>query len=113
MPPLEINVFWGKHKENISEKWCIGFNYPDATKVIELLNNTQGRFIYADKHPSNWKGINSESYSIVMLTRVVKKELDEQSKKLLKEDIENCCAAIQNITFRKITVSNFPADILR
>lgn len=103
MPPLEINVFWGKHKENISEKWCIGFNYPEPEKIIKQLNE-QGRFILADKRPSNWISTNSESYSIVMPTRVIKKDLDEQFEAILKKDIQNYCIAIQIVTFRKIKI---------
>lgn len=99
LPPLDVYVFYGSSQNGLESRWCIGLNITNASQLIDLLNR-QGPLINADKSPQNWSDKNGVSYSVVMLTGILKQEQSEG----LEKSVNLCLTAIQNITARKFTV---------
>lgn len=97
MPPLDVYVFYGSSRIGLESRWCVGFDFPNATQFIDFLN-TQDRFITADKNPQNWQDKQGNTFSVVMLTGITEpvhsSELDEM--------INQCLKIIHNTTFRQL-----------
>ena len=99
MPPLDVYVFYGSSQKGLESRWCVGFDYPNADHLIEMLN-IQNRFVVADKDPQSWVTADGQSFSIVLLPCVLE---PEQSSELEKR-VNRYLSAIQNVTARKINV---------
>ncbi len=97
MPPLDVYVFYGSSRIGLESRWCVGFDFPNATQFIDFLN-TQDRFITADKNPQNWQDKNGNSYSIVMLTGIMEYEPSEE----LQRRVGLCLNTISNATARNL-----------
>ncbi len=99
MPPLDVYVFYGSSQNGLENRWCVGLDITNASQLIDLLNR-QGPLINADSSPQNWSDKNGVSYSVVMLTGILKQEQSEE----LEKSVNLCLTAIHNITARKFTV---------
>ncbi len=99
MPPLDVYVFYGSSQKGLDSRWCVGFDYPQAAQIINLLN-TQIRLANADKDSMSWRDKNGKSYSVVMLTGIMGSEPSGELQK--RGDL--CLAAIQKVTARGLSV---------
>ena len=99
MPPLDVYVFYGSSQKGLASRWCVGFNYPQeqVNKLINFLNNGQNPVV-ADKDPQSWQDAYGNSYSVIILTRVMEHELSEECKKR----VNLCLSVIANTTARKL-----------
>ena len=90
-------MFYGSNQKGLQSRWCIGFNHPNADRLIETLN-TQGPLILADRDSQSWKTKDGKSYSVVLLLGV----LEPTQSPELEQRVNLCFNAIQNVTARKI-----------
>lgn len=101
MPPLDVYVFYGNSQKNLENRWCIGFDFPDSTRLINFLNR-QGKRVIVYRDPQNWYNKNGKSYSVVMHTGVTECQPTEELAGLLNQRVDSCLDAISNTTFRKL-----------
>lgn len=101
MSPLDVYVFYGNSQKNLEGRWCVGFDFPDSTRLIDFLNR-QGQMIMAYSDPQNWFDKKGKSYSVVMHTGVTEHHPAEETAKLLNQRVNSCLDAIFNVTFRKL-----------
>lgn len=97
-PPLDVFVFYGYSKKGLESRWCVGFNDPDASNLIKLIN-TQDRFVQADKASMLWTDNSGRSYSIVMPTSVKESDPPRES---INRQVNACLTVIKKVTFRKL-----------
>lgn len=100
MPPLDVYVFYGSNERGLQSRWCVGFDFPQASHLIDILN-TQGSFINADKNPKSWQDIHGKTYSVILLSGVIEQE---PSAEELNDRVNRCLTAIVNVTFRRINL---------
>lgn len=98
MPPLDVFVFYGTNRNGVASRWCVGFDFPNASNLIDLLN-IQGRFSHVDRDSKSWYDKNGRSYSIVMLTAAMERDSPREN---IKKQVDNCLTAIQNVTARQL-----------
>lgn len=100
MPPLDVYVFYGTHGINFPNMWCVGFDFPDSSRLINSLS-MYNKTVIADNNPQNWQDKNGKTYSVVIPTGQKDKSPTGKEAKLLDQRINLFLAAIQNTTFRK------------
>lgn len=97
MPPLNIYVFYGSSRKGLTDRWCIGFNHPNSSHLIEMLN-IQHSLVIADKEPQGWVTAEGNSYSVILLPGVINPKPTQE----LNQRVIICLEAIQKVTFRKL-----------
>lgn len=100
MPPLDVYVFYGTHGINFPNMWCVGFDFPDSSRLINSLS-MYNKTVIADNNPQNWQDKNGKTYSVVIPTGQKDKSPTGKEAKLLDQRVNLFLAAIQYTTFRK------------
>lgn len=97
MPPLDIYVFYGNSRKELTDRWCVGFDHPNSVHLIEKLN-IQHPLVIAAKEPQDWITADGNSYSVILLPGVI----DPKPSQELNQRVTLCLEAIQNVTFRRL-----------
>ena len=101
IPPLNVTIFWGYNRRRLANRWCIGFNTPKSERIVATLNSFS-QIVCTDSHPENWYDCQNNTYSIVIPTKYLDFEIDNDNIPKIFETYLHC---IERATQRKYKLS--------
>lgn len=99
MPPLDVYIFYGSNRHGLSDRWCIGFDYPCTKDFIVRLSSVYFS-VDADNNPQYWETADGRSYSVILTIAVSKTEQPQE----WNQRVQRCLKAIEIATYRKLNL---------